>query len=504
MGLTDLVTHEIETGGNRPIRQGLRPQPLAMIPAIDQHLEEMLGQGLIEPSKSEWASNVVMVKKKDGTLRFCVDYRKLNSVTVKDVYPLPRIDACLDTLAGSQWFSTFDLRAGYHQVKLHPRDAHKTTFLTRRGSFQFRVLPFGLCNAPATFERLMDLALSGLNYEVLLVYLDDIIVFSSDLEEHFRRMELLFQRLAAAGLKLKPSKCHLLQREVLFLGHRVNAQGISTDADKINLVDKWPVPRNLKELRSFLGLCSYYRKYVRDFARTAEPLHALTRKGRRYEWTEECHQAFEQLQRDLHETPTLALPTCRDIFILDTDASETGLGAVLSKMVDGEERPVAFASRLCSAAERNYNVTRRELLAVMFALKTFRQYLLGVKFTIRTDHAALQWLKKTPTPIGQQARWVEQLEEFDYDIQHRPGHRHGNADALSRRPMSVEPDSDEPVENAPLNTRVVKEADGASSVDDSGTPEQPTRESRRDRQLSDPDLREINIQMSLTLKRHVR
>ena len=165
---------------------------------------------------------------------------------------------------------------------------------------------------------------------------------------------------------------------------------------------------------------------------------------------------------------------------------------------------MAFASRLCSAAERNYNVTRRELLAVMFALKTFRQYLLGVKFTIRTDHAALEWLKKTPTPIGQQARWVEQLEEFDYDIQHRPGHRHGNADALSRRPMSVEPNSDEPVENAPLNTRVVKEADGASSVDDSGTPEQPTRESRRDRQLSDPDLREINIQMSLTLKRHVR
>ena len=169
-------------------------------------------------------------------------------------------------------------------MKLHPRDAPKTTFLTRRGSFQFRVLPFGLCNAPATFERLMDLALSRLHYEVLLVYLDDIIVFSSDLEEHFRRMELLFQRLAAARLKLKPSKCHLLQREVLFLGHRVNGQGISTDRE-INLVDGWPTPRNLRELRSFLGLCTYYRKYVRDFARTTEPLHALTRQGRKYEWT---------------------------------------------------------------------------------------------------------------------------------------------------------------------------------------------------------------------------
>ena len=271
----------------------------------------------------------------------------------------------------------------------------------------------------------------------------------------------------------------------------MNAQGISTDINKINLVDKWPVPRNLKEFRSFICLCSYYREYVRDFARTAEPLHALTRKGRRYEWSEECPEAFEQLKRDLHETPTLALPTCRDNFILDTDASETGLGAVLSKMVDGEERPVAFASRLCSAAERNYNVTRRELSAVMFALKTFRQYLLGVKFTIRTDHAALQWLKKTPTPFGQQARWVEQLEEFDYVIQHRPGHQHGNADALSRRPMSGELDSDEPVEDAQFNTRVVKEANLEVSVDDSRTIEQPVRESPGDKQLNDPELREI-------------
>ena len=207
----------------------------------------MLGQVLIEPSKSGWASNVVMVKK-DGTLRFCVDYRKLNSVTVKDVYPLPRIDACSDTLAGSQWFSTFDLRAGYHQVKLHPRDAHKTTFLTRRGSFQFRVLPFGLCNARHIRTADGTLRSAGWTMKYCWYTWTTSSCFSSDLEEHFRRMELLFQRLAA-GLKLNPSKCHLLQREVLFLGHRVNAQGISTDADKINLVDKWPVPRNLKELR---------------------------------------------------------------------------------------------------------------------------------------------------------------------------------------------------------------------------------------------------------------
>ena len=434
MGRTDVVQHEIDTGDSKPVRQALRPQPLAMLPMIDEQLDEMLQLKIISPSCSEWASNVVMVKKKDGSLRFCIDYRKLNEKTVKDVYPLPRIDSCLDALAGARWFSTFDLRAGYHQVGLHPRDAHKTTFITRRGSFQFDVLPFGLCNAPATFERLMDLVMSGLNYESLLVYLDDIIVFSETLEVHLVRLELVFFRLEAAGLKLKASKCHIMQQEVLFLGHVVTPQGIATDPDKIKLVTEWPTPRNLREVRSFVGLCSYYRRYVKDFARVAEPLHGLTRKNVRFQWTPACEAAFVKLKLCLTTAPVLALPTDDDQYLLDTDASDVGLGAVLSKLTDEGEKPVAYGSRLCSGAERNYNVTRRELLAVIFGLKTFRQYLLGRHFVIRTDHAALQWLKKTPSPIGQQARWVEQIEEFDYTIQHRPGAQHSNADAMSRRP----------------------------------------------------------------------
>ena len=281
MGRTELVMHEIDTGDNKPTRQALRPTPMAMTSAIDEHLEEMIQQGIIEPSYSDWASNVVLVKKRDGSLRFCIDYRQLNEKTTKDVYPLPRIDNCLDTLAGAKWFSTFDLRAGYHQVALHPRDAHKTTFITRHGSFQFRVLPFGLCNAPATFERLMDLVMAGLSYEICLVYLDDIIVFSKDLSTHLLRLELIFIRLEAAGLKLKPSKCHLLQTKVLFLGHVVTANGISTDPDKIVTVETWPTPKNLRDVRAFIGLCSYYRRYVRDFATVAEPLHALTKKARK-------------------------------------------------------------------------------------------------------------------------------------------------------------------------------------------------------------------------------
>ena len=299
----------------------------------------------------------------------------------------------------------------------------------------------------------MDLVMSGLNYESLLVYLDDIIVFFESLEVHLVRLELLFLRLEAAGLKLKASKCHIMQQRVLFLGHVVTPQGITTDPDKIKLVTDWPPPRNLKEVRSFVGLCSYYRRYVKDFARVAEPLHGLTRKNVRFEWTSACAEAFEKLKTCLTTAPVLALPTDDDRYVLDTDASDVGLGAVLSKVTDEGEKPIAFGSRLCNGAERNYNVTRRELLAVIFGLKTFRQYLLGRNFIIRTDHAALQWLKKTPSPIGQQARWVEQIEEFDYTIQHRPGAQHSNADAMSRRPDRnsnpvLDPQDAEPVSNS--------------------------------------------------------
>ena len=217
-----------------------------------------------------------------------LDYRQLNEKTTKNVYPLPRIDTCLDSLGGSEWFSTFDLRSGYHQVSLDPEDAHKTTFITRRKSYMFNVLPFGLCNAPSTFQRLMDLVLNGLNFDICLVFLDDIIIFARDLETHLIRLEILFIRLKTAGLKLKPSKCHIMQEEVLFLRHIVSRNGIATDPDKISLVKSWPTPRNLKELRSFVGLCSYYRKFVENFATIAEPLHGLTKKNQKFVWNDRC------------------------------------------------------------------------------------------------------------------------------------------------------------------------------------------------------------------------
>ena len=437
LGFTDVLQHEIDTGSEPPVRQALRRQPLMMLPIIDEQVKLMLQQGLIEDSFADWASNVVIVRKKDGTPRFCIDYRALNNKTKKDSYPLPLIAECLDTLGGATWFSTFDLRAGYHQVAVHPKDRHKTTFVTRQGSYQFRALPFGLCNAPNSFSRLMNLVMSGLNFAICLIYLDDIIVFASDLETHLSRLVQVLVRLGEVNLKLKPSKCHLLRREVLFLGHVVSRNGIATDSTKIEAVESWPTPQKLKEVRAFLGLCSYYRKFVSDFALIARPLHALTKKETRFCWSEECDAAFVRLKQKLIEAPILALPNDTGTYVLDTDASGSAVGGVLSQVQNGVERVICYGSRLCSTAEQNYDVTKRELLAIVHFLKVYRPYLLGKKFLLRTDHSALQWLRKTPLPIGQQARWLTVIEEYDFEVQHRPGRNHENADALSRRPYAV-------------------------------------------------------------------
>ena len=251
---------------------------------------------------------------------------------------------------------------------------------------------------------------------------------------HIERLRTVFQRLREAGLKLKPSKCHLIKEEVGFLGHVVSAAGVATDERKVKAVREWPVPRNVHELRAFIGLCSYYRRYIAMFSVVCAPLHALTGKNVRFVWSEACDEAFQQLKDLMTSAPILAMPTDEDPYTLDVDASGFGIGAVLSQCQQGEERVICYASRSLSKAERNYCCTRRELLAVVYFVKYFRPYLLGRKFLIRTDHSALTWLRKTPEPIGQQARWCEILEEFDFDIHHRPGKVHGNADALSRKP----------------------------------------------------------------------
>ena len=354
-------------------------------------MDERLQRELIDPACSEWASNVVMVKKGEGSLRFCVGYRQLNERTRKDSYPLPSIDVCLDALAGAAWFSTFDLRSGYHQVEMEPSDADKTTFVTRRGTFKFNVMPFGLCNAPATFQRLMNVAMAGLDPLVCLVYLDDIIVHSTNLHDHVDRLRLLFDRLLETGLKLKVGKCRLLRTEVGFLGHRVSAGGLAPDPGKIEAVRGWPTPRCLRETRAFLGLCSYYRKFLGGFAHIAAPLHALTKKNKPFVWDTACQDAFETLKGCLVSAPVLALPHDDGLYVLDTDASEVAIGVVLSQVQGGIEKVVAYYSRLYTQSEVNYCTTRKELLAVVEGLRQFRPYVLGRHCVVRTDHAALRW-----------------------------------------------------------------------------------------------------------------
>ena len=434
-GRTGHVEHKIDTGTHPPIRQPFRRVPPAQRQHVTKLLQEMRDKAIIQPSSSPWASPVVLVRKKDGTIRFCVDYRKVNAITRKDAYPLPRIDDTLDTLAGSQWFTTLDLISGYWQVEVDPVDRPKTAFSMPDGLFEFNVMPFGLCNAPATFQRLMDMVLAGLQWSMCLVYLDDIIVMGKSFEDHISNLSAVFDRLREANLRLKPQKCALARQEVTFLGHVITPEGIAVDPTKMSQVEKWPEPKCAWEVQQFLGLASYYRRFIKDFAKIAKPLHRLTEKVSTFDWTKECADAFVGLRQRLVSSPVLVFPDYRKPFILDTDASDVGIGAVLSQIQDdGQEHVVAYASRVLTKAERRYCVTRRELLAVVTFIQQFRPYLLSSHFTLRTDHGSLTWLWNFKEPEGQLAHWLEKLQEYDFSIVHRRGRSHGNADALSRLP----------------------------------------------------------------------
>ena len=436
LGTTDQMTHSIDTDDHRPIRQPPRRLPFSLRSKTNELVKEMLDQGIIQPSKSPWASPVVLVEKKDGTVRFCVDYRRLNSVTKMEVFPLPRIDDSLDMLAKSKFFSTLDLASGFWQVKMEPSSREKTAFVTHSGLYEFSVMPFGLVNAPSTFQRLMEAVLAGLSGEKCIVYIDDILVPGATWEEHLHNLRDVFEHLRSANLKLKSKKCRLAEHEVEYLGYVISRDGLSTDPRKIRAVREFPTPQDVKTLRSFLGLASYYRRFVPNFSTVARPLHALTRKGVQFDWTESCQLAFERLKELLTTSPVLVLPDFERDFLLETDASGQGLGAVLAqRQEDGLVRPIAFASRTLQPHEQNYGITELEGLGVVWAMKHFRHYLYGHKCEVFTDHEALKSLMNTPHPSGKLARWGLTLQEFDVNIRYRPGRANASADALSRNPL---------------------------------------------------------------------
>ena len=340
VGFTTVVELDIDTGDSRPIRQPPRRKPPHTRQVEEEHVADMLENGIISPSDSPWSSPVVLVKKKDGSTRFCVDFSKLNDVTCKDAYPLPRIDDTLESLHGAKWFTTLDLQSGFWNIGVKEEDRPKTAFSTSSGLWEFNKMPFGLCNGPPVFSRCMEKIFSGMQWEECLIFLDDILVFGRDFNEHMERLEKVFQKLKKSGLKLKPSKCKLAQNSTAYLGHVISGEGIHTDPAKVSAVTDIKPPKTVKQARSFLGLTGYYRRFVTGFSSIASPIYALLEKNRKYVWTEGCQTAFDTLKEKLTTAPILAYPDFSIPFRLYTDASNLGIGAVLSQMQGRKERVV--------------------------------------------------------------------------------------------------------------------------------------------------------------------
>ncbi|MCP4243484.1 MAG: DDE-type integrase/transposase/recombinase, partial [bacterium] len=442
IGCTSAVEHHIPTDGHRPIYQrGHRLSP-ADRKVIKEEVARMLANGAIKKSESPWASRVVIVAKKDGTRRFCVDYRRLNDATKKDRYPLPRIDDTLAALGHSCFYTTLDLASGYWQIRVAAADTPKTAFITEDGLYEWNVMPFGLCNAPATFQRLMNVVMSGIKGHYVLVYLDDVIIFSKTWDDHLSHLKEVLARLDRYHLKLKLKKCRFGATRVPYLGHIVDQHGVAVDPAKVEAVAKAPRPTNLTELRRFLGLAGYYRRFIPAYAQVTGALTRLLKKDTPYTWTKPQQQAFDRIKHRLTSAPLLVYPDLGQPFTLFTDASDEGLGAVLAQhrpAAKGKDREhvVEYASRGLTPAEKNYTTTEKECLAVVWAVRKFRHYLDGRRFTVVTDHAALKWLWKGDGASLRIRRWVALLQALDFTIVHRAGKVHYNADALSRMVVSM-------------------------------------------------------------------
>ena len=411
IGRFTIFAHRIRTGKAMALRKSMRRTPLGFDQEEWKTLKAMLDAKVIEPSQSEWASPPVLVRKKDGSWRYCIDFRGLNAVTTLDAYPLPLIEECIDSLADMQWFSTLDMNSGYWQIPVAEQDKEKTAFITKYGLFHFLRMPFGLSNAPATFQRTMNLVLSGLIWVNVIVYLDDVNVISRTFQENLVNLRVVLSRFRKYGLKLKPRKCVLFKRETAFLGRRVDSAGVHMMDDHVKAVQEWPEPKNRKQVEQFLGFINYHRSFIQDLAKTTAPLYELTGPKVKWRWGEEHSKAFGQLKQVMTSVPVLGCPKADEPFILDTDASDLAIGGVLSQIQDGKERPISLASKVLNSAQRDYCTTRKELLAVVMFTRHFRHYLLGRVFLIQTDHASLVWLMRFKHPSGQLARWLTELAQ---------------------------------------------------------------------------------------------
>ncbi|GJU38895.1 putative reverse transcriptase domain-containing protein [Tanacetum coccineum] len=415
--------------GAAPVaRAPYRLAPSEMKELSDQ-LKELSDKGFIRPSSSPWGAPVLFVKKKDGSFRMCIDYRELNKLTVKNRYPLPRIDDLFDQLQGSSIYSKIDLRSGYHQLRVREEDIPKTAFRTRYGHYEFQVMPFGLTNAPAVFMDLMNRVCKPYLDKFVIVFIDDILIYSKNKQEHAEHLKLILELLKKEQLYAKFSKCEFWIPKVQFLGHVIDSQGIHVDPAKIESVKDWESPKSATEIRQFLGLAGYYRRFIEGFSKIAKPMTKLTQKKIKFEWSDKAEAAFQLIKQKLCSAPILALPEGSEDFIAYCDASIKGLGAVLMQ----REKVIAYASRQLKIHEKNYTTHDLELGAVVFALKIWRHYLYGTKCTVFTDHKSLQHILDQKELNMRQRRWLELLSDYDCEIRYHPGKANVVADALSRK-----------------------------------------------------------------------
>jgi transposase InsO family protein len=437
LGCTNVVKHKIDVGESRPIKKRPYRVPHSQRLALNEAIREMLTQGIISPSTSPWSAPIILVRKKvteDGMIKYrpCIDYRALNNVTKKDVFPIPNMDEAFDQLGGAAYFSSMDLCSGYWQVEMEEESKEYTAFSTPEGHFQCNRMSFGLANAPSTFMRLMTTVLEGLINNGCLVYLDDILRYDRNWIDHLKGLRRVFERLRKANLRLTPKKTKLFRKQVLFLGHSISAEGLRPDESKVEAIKRFPQPKDTKQLQSFLGLVGYYRKFILNFANISSSLTKNLSKNTNFVWESEQQTAFETLRNCLLSRPVLRFPDFAKPFILTTDASSLAVAGILSQSWEDGEHPVAYASKQLHGAQKAYSATELECLAVVQMVRKFRVYLLGKHFILQTDHKPLRWLLALKEPTPRLARWVMELSEFSFEIQHIPGRELAHADSLSR------------------------------------------------------------------------
>ena len=436
LGLTNLFSHRIETGNSKPNKKVPYRQNPEMRRETEGQVKEMLENDFITESNSPWNSPVVLVKKKLGEFRFAVDYRELNKVTEPMSFPIPHIADVFDTIADAkaEVFSVLDLKSGFWQVPLNPETAHKAACFTHQSVYTWSRLPFGLMNSPITFQNLMSKVLKNLNWKVALVYIDDILVFSRNFDDHLDHLSQVFSNLRAANLTLQPSKCKSATKEIEYLGHIISKHGIKVNPAKTKAVDEYPQPKTAKQVKSFLGMTPYYRKFIKSYAKIANPLNALLKKDTKFKWIPDCENAFQTLKKALASPPILAFPNFDRPFILATDSSDHSMGYVLSQCdKNGLEHPIAYGGRTLHGHELKWHITDKEGLALVEAVNHFRPYLANNSFTVYTDNVSVKWLKHIKNCQGRLGRWALTLQGYNFEIVHKASSANGNADGLSRR-----------------------------------------------------------------------